>query len=63
MDADETRLKKTLDSLRQFEIMRIAPCHCTGLQGQLALHEMFGRDFLVNTTGNRIQCTGEEGLS
>jgi 7,8-dihydropterin-6-yl-methyl-4-(beta-D-ribofuranosyl)aminobenzene 5'-phosphate synthase len=58
IDADETRLKKTLESLRQFEIARIAPCHCTGMRGQFALWEKFGGAFLSNTTGDRIECAG-----
>jgi 7,8-dihydropterin-6-yl-methyl-4-(beta-D-ribofuranosyl)aminobenzene 5'-phosphate synthase len=55
MDANKTVLEKTLDSLRQFEIMRIAPCHCTGLRGQWALSESFGDTFLTNSTGDRIE--------
>jgi 7,8-dihydropterin-6-yl-methyl-4-(beta-D-ribofuranosyl)aminobenzene 5'-phosphate synthase len=58
IDADETRLARTLDSLQQFEIMRIAPCHCTGQRGLFALWEKFGAAFLSNTTGDRIECTG-----
>jgi 7,8-dihydropterin-6-yl-methyl-4-(beta-D-ribofuranosyl)aminobenzene 5'-phosphate synthase len=55
IDADEARLGWTLDSLRQFEITRIAPCHCTGTRGQFALWQRFGTAFFLNTTGDRIE--------
>jgi 7,8-dihydropterin-6-yl-methyl-4-(beta-D-ribofuranosyl)aminobenzene 5'-phosphate synthase len=57
IDADEMRLQRTLEALRQFEIMKIAPCHCTGLRGQFALWENFGAKFHSNHTGDRIECT------
>ena len=56
IDAEETRLEQTLEFLRQFEIMRIAPCHCTGPRGQFALWQRYGAAFLSNTTGDRIEC-------
>jgi len=56
IDADEMRLQRTLEALRQFEIMKIAPCHCTGLRGQFALWENFGAAFHPNHTGDRIEC-------
>lgn len=58
LDADETRLEQTLEFLRQFEIMRIAPCHCTGPRGQFALWQKYGTAFLFNTTGDRLDCAG-----
>jgi 7,8-dihydropterin-6-yl-methyl-4-(beta-D-ribofuranosyl)aminobenzene 5'-phosphate synthase len=57
IDANETRLVQTLESLRQFEITRIAPCHCTGPRGQFALWQKYGTAFLSNTAGDRIECT------
>jgi 7,8-dihydropterin-6-yl-methyl-4-(beta-D-ribofuranosyl)aminobenzene 5'-phosphate synthase len=57
IDADEARLIETLDFLRQFEIMKIAPCHCTGPKGQFALWQKYGTAFLSNSTGDRIACT------
>jgi 7,8-dihydropterin-6-yl-methyl-4-(beta-D-ribofuranosyl)aminobenzene 5'-phosphate synthase len=56
IDADEMRLQRTLEALRGFEIMKIAPCHCTGLRGQFALWENFGSAFQANHTGDRIEC-------
>lgn len=57
-DADERRLEQTLEFLRQFEITRIAPCHCTGPRGQFALWQKYGTAFLFITTGDRLDCTG-----
>ncbi len=54
IDADETRIGRTLEYLQEFEISRIAPCHCTGLRGQFALWEKFGPAFVSNSTGDRI---------
>ncbi len=56
IDADEMRLQRTLEALRHFEIMKIFPCHCTGLRGQFALWEKFGAAFHPNHTGDRIEC-------
>jgi 7,8-dihydropterin-6-yl-methyl-4-(beta-D-ribofuranosyl)aminobenzene 5'-phosphate synthase len=56
IDADEMRLQRTLEALRQFEIMKIAPCHCTGLRGQFALWENYGAAFHPNHTGDCIEC-------
>jgi 7,8-dihydropterin-6-yl-methyl-4-(beta-D-ribofuranosyl)aminobenzene 5'-phosphate synthase len=57
IDADEVRVQKTMEALRQFEIMKIALCHCTGLRGQFALWEKFGASFQTNHTGDRIECS------
>jgi 7,8-dihydropterin-6-yl-methyl-4-(beta-D-ribofuranosyl)aminobenzene 5'-phosphate synthase len=59
IDADEVRVQKTMEALRQFEIMKIAPCHCTGLRGQFALWEKFGAAFQTNHTGDRIECADQ----
>ena len=58
IDADESRLEKTLETLRRFEIGRIAPCHCTGPGGQFALWKRYGASFLPISTGDRIECAG-----
>lgn len=56
IDTDGTQLRKTLSNLDRFDIQRIAPCHCTGLQGKVALFEKFGSAYLQNATGDRIDC-------
>jgi metal-dependent hydrolase (beta-lactamase superfamily II) len=50
------QLRQTMEHLDQFQITRIAPCHCTGMQGQFALLQKFGRAYLQNSTGDRIDC-------
>ena len=54
VDADPNRLQRTADAVRQFDIRRIAPCHCTGFRGQVALWEAFGERFVMNTAGDRL---------
>ena len=54
VDADPVRLQRTTDTIGQFDIGRIAPCHCTGFRGQVALWEAFGERFVTNMAGNRM---------
>jgi 7,8-dihydropterin-6-yl-methyl-4-(beta-D-ribofuranosyl)aminobenzene 5'-phosphate synthase len=56
ISADDSCLKKTEENLDQFKIDRIAPCHCTGFKGQIALWQKFGNSFVSNSTGDRIEC-------
>jgi 7,8-dihydropterin-6-yl-methyl-4-(beta-D-ribofuranosyl)aminobenzene 5'-phosphate synthase len=53
--ADEPRLQRTLEELRQFDIGRIAPCHCTGFRAQTALCEVFGKRFCLNSAGDTLE--------
>ena len=55
VDADPVRLERTVDALKQFDIGRIAPCHCTGFRGQVALWESFGERFVLNMAGDRLE--------
>ena len=52
VDADPSRLQRTIEALGRFEIGRMAPCHCTGFRGQVALWEAFGDRFVLNTCGD-----------
>jgi 7,8-dihydropterin-6-yl-methyl-4-(beta-D-ribofuranosyl)aminobenzene 5'-phosphate synthase len=56
ISADDSCLGKTVEHLNQFKIDRIAPCHCTGFEGQAALWQKFGKAFILNSTGDRIEC-------
>jgi 7,8-dihydropterin-6-yl-methyl-4-(beta-D-ribofuranosyl)aminobenzene 5'-phosphate synthase len=56
ISANDLCLKKTEDQLNQFKIDRIAPCHCTGFRGQIALWQKFGKSFILNSTGDFIEC-------
>ena len=52
--ADEEGLARTIDALRQFDIGRMAPCHCTGFRGQAGLLNAFGDQFTLNRVGDRL---------
>lgn len=54
VDADPVRLERTVDALRPFDIGRIAPCHCTGFRGQVALWQSLGERFVLNRAGDRL---------
>jgi 7,8-dihydropterin-6-yl-methyl-4-(beta-D-ribofuranosyl)aminobenzene 5'-phosphate synthase len=54
ISANDSCLKKTEEHLNQFKIDRIAPCHCTGFKGQIALWQKFGKSFILNSTGGAI---------
>jgi 7,8-dihydropterin-6-yl-methyl-4-(beta-D-ribofuranosyl)aminobenzene 5'-phosphate synthase len=56
MEANPSCLQETIQSLDQFRIKKIAPCHCTGMRGQFALMQKFGSAFQTSTTGERIDC-------
>ncbi len=56
IDATEACLERTLEALDQFDISKIAPCHCTGLRGQVALWEKFRGRLIWNSTGDQIGC-------
>lgn len=55
IDADESRLRRTVETLGAFEIGRMAACHCTEFRGQVALYEAFGKRFVPHATGDRIE--------
>ena len=55
VDAGSVRLERTVDALKQFDIGRIAPYHCTGFRGQVALWESFGERFVLNRAGDRLE--------
>lgn len=42
LDADRHRIDHTLDALRQLEVDRIIPCHCTGGRAVAALQQVLG---------------------
>ena len=55
VDADEARLERTVQELRQFDLAQVAPCHCTGFRGQVALWQAFGDRFAQTTAGDRLE--------
>jgi len=54
VDADEARLERTVQELGQFDLAQMAPCHCTGFRGQVALWQAFGDRFALTTAGDRL---------
>lgn len=58
VDADERYIQHTVDALSQFDIGMMAPCHCTGFHGQVALLKAFGDRFVLNTAGREFSFNG-----
>ena len=52
--ANEEGLARTIEGLRQFDIGRMAPCHCTGFRGQVGLLNAFGDRFTLNRVGDHL---------
>lgn len=52
LNVSENRLSCILEALGEFQIKKIAPCHCTGFWATVALHRAFGERFLVNQVGS-----------
>lgn len=58
VDADPPRLRDTVDALAEYEIARMAPCHCTGLHGQAALLGSYGSRYVVFSAGDTLEFRG-----
>lgn len=52
IDADEARIKKTIDAFRDMKIRVVAVSHCTGEEGINAIREEFTDNFIYNNTGH-----------
>ena len=52
LNVSESRLARTLEALREFDIKKVAPCHCTGFRATAALHQAFGENFMQNRVGS-----------
>lgn len=55
VEANEERLKKTIDDLKKMNINFIAVSHCTGEENLEKIKESFGEKFIFNCTGNMIR--------
>jgi len=55
VEADEKRLKKTEEALKEYEVKRIAVSHCTGEAGMELLKKNFPDGFVLNMTGNVME--------
>ncbi|MGH4117637.1 MBL fold metallo-hydrolase [Clostridium sp.] len=54
VEADEQRLNKTIDFLKEKDIKIIGVSHCTGEKAAEEIKRQFGDEFLYNNTGNII---------
>jgi metal-dependent hydrolase (beta-lactamase superfamily II) len=52
MNVSEDRLVRTLKALEEFDIKKIAPCHCTGHRATVAIQQKFGEKFMLNNVGS-----------
>ncbi len=55
IDATEDRIKRTAHELKEFDIGRLALCHCTGTLAMIRLYETFGDKMLFNHVGTQIE--------
>lgn len=55
IDATENRIHKTIEAIKEFNIEKMALCHCTGSSALLELQRAFGDRLIINNTGNSIE--------
>ena len=55
IDATTDRIDRTIQELKQFEIGKLALCHCTGMLAMIKLHEAFGSKLVFNNVGAQIE--------
>jgi len=58
-DSSNLRLQRTADSLKNYSLLArpggiVAPCHCSGLRGKVAMLGAFPETFVEATTGSTI---------
>lgn len=54
VEADEKRLQKTLEALKELDIQMLAVSHCTGEEGIRYIRQEWKGEFVYNNTGNHI---------
>lgn len=55
MEADETRLHRTIEAMKNSKIQMVAVSHCTGDMGIQRIRNEFGEYFIYNNTGKVIK--------
>lgn len=55
IEADDSRIQKTIDAFKKMEIQLIAVSHCTGEEGIRRIRDKLGEKFLYNNTGRVIK--------
>ncbi|MBH1939430.1 MBL fold metallo-hydrolase [Mobilitalea sibirica] len=54
VDADEERIRHTIDSFKEMDIRLVAVSHCTGEEGSKTIQKELKDCYIFNHTGNRI---------
>ena len=55
IEADEVRIKKTIDAFKEMKIQLVAVSHCTGEEGISFISQQMKEQFLYNNTGKVIE--------
>ncbi|RDU25015.1 MBL fold metallo-hydrolase [Anaerosacchariphilus polymeriproducens] len=55
VEADEVRIQKTIEAMRNFNIQKVAVSHCTGEEGIRCFRQEFKEQFFYNNTGRIIE--------
>lgn len=55
VEANEERLQKTVDALKEYGVQTIAVSHCTGEDGMQILRREFPEGFVLNNTGKQLE--------
>ena len=50
--ANDERLDKTIEELKELQVEKLAVSHCTGFHAQMKLKETFGHGFILNNVGH-----------
>lgn len=54
-EADEERIRNTIEVLSSFKIKRLIPCHCTGFKAMCALNVRFGDSLIPGSVGLKVE--------
>ncbi|SEW44715.1 7,8-dihydropterin-6-yl-methyl-4-(beta-D-ribofuranosyl)aminobenzene 5'-phosphate synthase [[Clostridium] fimetarium] len=55
IEADEVRMKKTIDAFNEMKIQLVAVSHCTGEEGICLISQEMKEQYLYNNTGKVIE--------
>lgn len=55
VEADEVRIRKTIEIFQEMKIQKVAVSHCTGEKGIHKIQERMKEQFILNNTGHIIQ--------
>lgn len=55
VNADEVRIRETIEIFQEMEIQKVAVSHCTGEEGILKIQEGMKEQFVYNNTGHILQ--------